>query len=261
MNSLKSHAALILALISILISIFLFRLFNNVLHQYQQNILNNYSIVIVSEKEINHLDIKEIGKIEKIDISKQLNSMKRKFKNLNLASIKMPYFYKLKLKTLPSPQKLNEIEQTLKSYPYIKRVLTYRSSQTKIYNLLMLLKITSNLFMIIIAVLGFLLIIKQLEVWKLEHNERMYIMELFGAPFWFRGAALFKIAFIDSIIALLSTFAIIFYMQNSIMYKTILKDLNISLNMNMQQEFLILLIVSFSISLLSSAVVVIGRNK
>jgi len=200
-------------------------------------------------------------KIEKIDISKQLNSMKRKFKNLNLASIKMPYFYKLKLKTLPSPQKLNEIEQTLKSYPYIKRVLTYRSSQTKIYNLLMLLKITSNLFMIIIAVLGFLLIIKQLEVWKLEHNERMYIMELFGAPFWFRGAALFKIAFIDSIIALLSTFAIIFYMQNSIMYKTILKDLNISLNMNMQQEFLILLIVSFSISLLSSAVVVIGRNK
>jgi cell division transport system permease protein len=261
LNSLKSHIALILALISILISIFLFRLFNNVLHQYQQNILNNYSIVIVSEKEITYLDIKEIGEIEKIDISKQLNYMKNRFKNINLSSIKMPYFYKLRLKTLPSPQKLNEIEEILKSYPYIKRVLTYRSSQTKIYNLLMLLKITSNLFMVIIGVLGFLLIIKQLEVWKLEHNERMYIMELFGAPFWFRGAALFKIALIDSIIALLSTFAIIFYMQNSIMYKTILSDLNISLTFNLQKEFLILLIVSLSISLLSSVIVVIGRKK
>ncbi|GAB6074578.1 FtsX-like permease family protein [Nautilia lithotrophica] len=261
MNSLKSHVALILALVSILISIFLFRLFNDVLHQYQQNILNNYSIVIVSEKELNRIDIKEIDKIEKIDISKQLNYMKRKFKNLNLDSIKMPYFYKLKLKTLPSPNKLNEIEGTLKSYPYIKRVLTYRSSQTKIYNLLMLLKITSNLFMIIIAVLGFLLIVKQLEVWKLQHNERMYIMELFGAPFWFRGAALFKIAFIDSIIALISTFALIWYMQNSVMYKTILSDLNITLNMNMQKEFLILLVVSLSISLISSIVVVIGRNR
>ena len=261
MNSLKSHIALISALISILISIFLFRLFNNVLHQYQQNILNNYSIVIVSEKEITYLDIKEIGEIEKIDISKQLNYMKNRFKNINLSSIKMPYFYKLRLKTIPSTQKLIEIEENLIIFPYIIRVLTYRSSQTKIYNLLMLLKITSNLFMIIIGVLGFLLIIKQLEVWKLEHNERMYIMELFGAPFWFRGAALFKIALIDSIIALLSTFAIIFYMQNSIMYKTILSDLNISLTFNLQKEFLILLIVSLSISLLSSVIVVIGRKK
>jgi len=261
MNSLKSHLTLILALISILISIFLFRLFNIILHQYQSNILNNYSIVVVSEEKIKHLDVKEIGKIEKIDISKQLNNMKSKFKNINLDAIKMPYFYKLKLKTLPSPSKLNEIEEILKSYPYIKRVLTYRSSQTKIYNLLMLLKITSNLFMIIIAVSGFLLIVKQLEVWKLEHNDRMYIMELFGAPFWFRGAALFKIALFDSFIALLGTFAIIFYIKNSIMFKTILKDLNIALNLSFKQEFLILVVVSFSISLISSIIVVIGRNK
>ena len=56
--------------------------------------------------------------------------------------------------------------------------------------------------MIISTIIGFMLIIKQLEVWKLEHNERMYIMELFGAPFWFRGLALFKIAIIDSIISI-----------------------------------------------------------
>jgi cell division transport system permease protein len=217
--------------------------------------------VVVSDKKITHLDIKEIGKIEKIDISKQLNEMKRKFKNLNLDNIKMPYFYKLKLKTLVSPSRLKEIKEELNSYPYIKRVLTYSSSQTKIYNLLMLLKITSKLFMVIIGVLGFLLIIKQLEVWKLEHNERMYIMELFGAPFWFRGAALFKIAFIDSVIAMISTVGIIFYMQNSAIYNAILNDLKIDVNISLQNELLLLLIVTLCISFISSVVVVIGRNK
>jgi len=261
MNSLKSHFTLILALISILVSIFLFRLFNTVLHTYQQNILSNYSIVIVSEKEITSLNIDEVGKIEKIDISSQLGYMKSKFKNINFDTIKMPYFYRLKLKTLPSPKKLKEIEDVLKSYPYIKRVLTYRSSQTKIYNLLMLLKLTSTAFMVIIGVLGFLLIIKQLEVWKLEHNERMYIMELFGAPFWFRGAALFKIALVDSFIALGATLFIVYYIINSVQFKAVLEDLSISPDINMQKEFLLLFITGVGISFVSSILVVIGRKK
>jgi len=249
-----------MALISILISIFLFRLFNIILHNYQQNILNNYSIVIVSDKEITKLDVEEISSIKKIDISKQIKAMKKKFKNINFSEIKLPYFYRLKLKTLPSPQKLKNIEEVLKSYPNIKRILTYSSSQTKIYNLLTLLKLTSNVFMVIIAVLGFLLIIKQLEVWKLEHNERMYIMELFGAPFWFRGAALFKIAFLDSLISLIITFALIYYFQNSLIYNAILHDLNITVNMNVINEIAILSAVAFGISLISSIVVVIGRK-
>jgi len=261
MNSLKSHIALILALISILISIFLFRLFNLIMNEYQQNILNNYSIVIVSEKEIKNLDIKDISKIEKIDITNKLQKIKNRFKNIDFSQIKMPYFYKLKLKYLPSPKKLNEIEAVLKSYPYIKRVLTYSSSQTKIYNLLMMLKLTSKLFMGIIAVLGFLLIIKQLEVWKLEHNERMYIMELFGAPFWFRGAALFKIAFLDSIISLIFTTGIIFYLINSYLFKAVINDLNIVLNLSLEKEIGLLIIISISISFISSVIVVIGRNK
>jgi cell division transport system permease protein len=260
MNSLKSHFTLILALISILISIFLFRLFNSILEQYQQNILNNYSIVVVSEKKITDLNMPEISKITQIDISRQLNAMKNRFKNINISSIKMPYFYRLKLKKLPSPEKLNKIEGVLKSYPYIKRVLTYRNSQTKIYNLLMLLKITSKLFMLITAVLGFLLIVKQLEVWKLQHNERMYIMELFGAPFWFRGAALFKIAFTDSLISLIFTFIFLYFIRHSIIYKAVLNDLNITLNTSLLNEFGILSVVCLSISVFSSIVVVTGRK-
>ena len=261
MSSLKSHLALISALVSILISVFLFRLFSNVLVTYEKTILNNYSIVIASTKDINYLDIKEIKKIEKIDIKDQLNQIKKRFPAISLDEIKLPFFYRLQLSTLPSPKRLSEIEEILKSYPFVKRVLTYRSSQTKIYNLLMLLKIITYIFMVVVAILGFLLIIKQLEVWKLEHNERMYIMELFGAPFWFRGASLFKIAFIDSIISLIISISLIFYIFNSTYYNAILKDLNIFVDINVYKEFGLLFVISVVISLVSSILVIIGNKK
>ena len=261
MNFLKSHLTLISALIFILVSVFLFRLFSTILSTYEKTILNNYSIAIVSTKEINHLDIKEIKKIEKIDIKDQINQMKKKFSTISLDDVKLPFFYKLHLNTLPSPKRLNEIENILKSYPFVKRVLTYRSSQTKIYNLLMLLKIITSIFMVVVAILGFLLIIKQLEVWKLEHSERMYIMELFGAPFWFKGASLFKIAFIDSIISLIISVSLIFYALNSTFYNAILKDLNIFVNVNIYKEAALLFAISIGISLISSILVIISNKK
>ena len=261
MSSLKSHLALISALVFILISIFLFRLFSNILTNYEKTILNNYSIVIVSNEEISQLSLEEIEEIKKIDITHQIDQIKKRFPTLSLDKVKLPFFYKLQLNTLPSPKRLNEIEDILKSYPSIKRVLTYRSSQTKIYNLLMLLKIVTYIFMLAVSILGFLLIVKQLEVWKLEHNERMYIMELFGAPFWFRGASLFKTACVDSIIALIVSVFLTFYILNSIFYNTILKDLNIFIEINFYKEFGLLFVISIVISLFSSILVVTSNKQ
>ncbi|HIQ50507.1 MAG TPA: hypothetical protein EYH54_00880 [Nautiliaceae bacterium] len=261
MSSLKSHLALISALVFILISIFLFRLFSNILTNYEKTILNNYSIVIVSNEEISQLSLEEIEEIKKIDITHQIDQIKKRFPTLSLDKVKLPFFYKLQLNTLPSPKRLNKIENILKSYPFIKRVLTYQSSQTKIYNLLMLLKTVTYIFTVIVAILGFLLIIKQLEVWKLEHSERMYIMELFGAPFWFKGASLFKIAFIDSIIALVISIFLIFYILNSAFYNAMLEDLNIFIHLNFYKEFVLLFSISVLISLFSSIVVIIGNKR
>ena len=261
MNSLKSHISLILALISILISIFVYIFFSQISIKYQKNIINNYSITIVSTKKIAQLDIKEIKKIEPINTSSYINNLKKNFPNIDFKDIKFPYFYSLSLNTLPSPERLKEIENTLLNKPFIKRVLTYRSSQTKIYNLLFLVKTTSNIFMIIIAVLGFLLIVKQLEVWKFEHNERMYIMELFGAPFWFRGAAIFKIAFIDSIISFVISAVLIYYFANSAIFNEIIKDLSINYKINFSDILLKLALISLVISIFSSIIVVIGRKK
>jgi cell division transport system permease protein len=261
MNSLKSHISLILALVSILLSIFLYITFSKILQKYQQNIVNNYSIAIVSDKPIKKLNIPEIEKIEPINIDNYVEKLKQNFPNINFKNINFPYFYSIKLKTLPNPTRLKQIENHLSNLPFIKRVLTYRSTQTKIYNLLFLLKIISNTFMIIVGILGFLLIIKQLEVWKFEHSERMYIMELFGAPFWFKGAALFKIAFIDSFISFLITAGMIYYIIHSSIFNEIIKDLSIDFSINYSDILLKLFLVSLIISIFSSIIVIIGRKQ
>ncbi len=260
MNYLKSHITLILALISILLSIFLFRVFNQILELYEKSIVNNYSIVVVSSSKIESLNMKEISSIEEIDIQKQIKSLQKKYKNIDFNKITLPYFYKLKLNSLPTPKELNRLKEKLKQEPYIKRVLTHSNTQTKIYNLLMLLKIITKTFMVITGVLGFLLIIKQLEVWKLSHSERMYIMELFGAPFWLKGAALFKIAFVDSFIAIISTMGIIYLITNSALYQNIISELNINFQIDYFKEFMILFVVSFTISLISSILVVMSKK-
>ncbi len=260
MNSLKSHLTLILALISIMLSIFLFRIFSEVLNKYQQNIIDNYSIIVVSNKKIASLPVKKIASVTPVNIDNELNKLKSKYKNIDFSNIQMPFFYKLKLSIIPSPEELTQIENILKNQPYIKKVMTKSSSQTKIYNLLTLLKVITKTFMVLIGILGFLLILKQLEVWKLLHNERMYIMELFGAPFWFKGAALFKIAFLDALISLVFTAGFVYLIINSALFTKIINDLNIEFQIDYFREFLILIIISFLISFVSSVFVIIGKK-
>ncbi len=261
MNYLKSHITLILALISILVSIFLFEMFGQILKSYEKNIVDNYSIVIVSSKKLDQLtNYTEIESVKPVNISKELQKMKQQYKNINFNNITLPYFYRLKLKNFPSPDELKNITDRLKNEPYIKRVLTHSSSQTKIYNLLMLLKTVTKIFMFITAVLGFLLILKQLEVWKLSHSERMYIMELFGAPFWLKGAALFKIAAIDSLIAIFFTLIIIYFIVNSAFFLQTIHSLSISYSIDFLQESLKLIVISFAISLISSILVVTAKK-
>ncbi len=258
MSSLKSHLTLILALISIMLSIFFYRTFNEILKKYKQSIIDNYSIVIVSSKKIEKLNIN--AKIIPIDISNQLKKLKKEYKNIDFSNITLPYFYKLKLNYLPSPRELENIKNNLKSLGYIKKIMTKSSTQTKIYNLLMLLEIVSKTFMGLILILGFLLIIKQLEVWKLVHSERMYIMELFGAPFWFKGAALFKIAFLDAFISVFVSIFLIYVITHLAIYIQIIHDLNINFEINYFKEFIILFIVGIVISLFSTIFVIIGKK-
>ena len=63
------------------------------------------------------------------------------------------------------------------------------------------------------AIVSLFLIIKQMEIWKYAHKERMQVMEIFGAPLMLRSGVLFRVAFVDAIFATIFVSAIFFYIK------------------------------------------------
>lgn len=63
------------------------------------------------------------------------------------------------------------------------------------------------------GVVSLLLIIKQMEIWKFTHIQRMQVMEIFGAPLMLRSGVLFKVALIDALIATVITSIFFLYMK------------------------------------------------
>ena len=264
MKYVRNHIFLIFALVSILFSMEIYSLFNKIVKSYEQKILKNYTIIVVSKEKLNNLKLDNIANIEQINISKSLKNLDTQLKSFNLDVNKikqtLPYFYKLHLKYFPTPASLDNLEKTLLKNPAIKRVESFRQNQNQIYNLLVIIKLVAAIFMFIILFISFLLIIKQLEVWRFEHSERMYIMELFGAPFWFRSAILIKLAFVDSLLSIGFIFIIIEWLQNSSMYENLLSQLGISVDINIFYDLSIFFLISLAISIFASVSVVLMKK-
>jgi len=263
MKYLKSHIFLIIALVSILFSIETYSLFNKVVSTYEEKIAKNYTMIVVSKVPLTHINFSNISKITPINIDESLANLKKQLKTFDITKIRknLPYFYKLHFKKFPTPYELNNLEKTLLSNPNIIRIESFRSNQNQVYNLLLIIKLVATIFMVIILFISFLLIVKQLEVWKFEHSERMYIMELFGAPFWFRSAILLKLAIIDSLLSIAIIFGVIEYVLNSNMYKHLLSQLGIEVDVNVFSDLLVFLGISLSISLIATVIVVLSRKE
>jgi cell division transport system permease protein len=52
-----------------------------------------------------------------------------------------------------------------------------------------------------------------MEIWKYAHQERMRVMEIFGAPLMLRSGVLFKVAIFDAFIATLLTSGVFLYVK------------------------------------------------
>ena len=262
MKYLKNHIFLIFALVSILFSIETYLVFNKIVSTYEEKIAKNYTMIVVSKTKIDKLQFDNISKIEQINIKNSLENIKKELKSFDVDKIKatLPYFYKLHFKRFPTPMELRNIEISLLKNPNIKKVESFRKNQNQVYNLLLIIKVVATIFMVIILFISFLLIIKQLEVWKFEHSERMYIMELFGAPFWFKSMMLLKLAIIDSIVSIFMIFVIIEYILNSEMYKNLLVQLSISIDISIFKDLSIFFIISLVISLFATFVVIMSKK-
>jgi len=263
MNYLKNHLSLILALVSILFSIEIYFIFNKIVTNYSQKIANNYTVIIVTKKPLKNLHFEEISKIEPINIGDSLKNLKQNLQGFDINKLKseLPYFYKLYFNKFPTPTEIEQLTVKLKKIPSIKKIETFRANQNRIYNLLLLIKTISVIFMAIILFIAFLLILKQMEVWRLEHSERMYIMELFGAPFFLRSGVLLKLAIFDSIISVFIIGIVISIMINSNLYQNILNQLDINISVNIMSDLALFFGISILISIISTIIVIVSKKS
>jgi cell division transport system permease protein len=256
-DSFFSHFTLIFSLVAILGSLFFYQFFREVNLEYQLNLVSQSTMVVVTEKPLKKVPMPQyFQSMEPISPSQQLERVKSQFKGIDFSKVHLPYFYRLHLKGIPTPRALLYLKKKLLENPNIKRVLTFSTTQEKIYNLLMIINYISTAFMWSSLILGFMLIVKQLEVWKLRHAEQIYIMDLFGAPFWFKGATIFKIAFIDSFIALIIVAVGTFFILNSPLIETIRRQLGITLHFSWLGEIAFLALVGIFISLATTLIVI-----
>jgi cell division transport system permease protein len=125
----------------------------------------------------------------------------------------LPYFYNVGLDSYLGTRELEKIRKDLEKDPDIKRVETFGSSYSSAYRLFSFIKFLLKVFIGFMGVVSLFLIIKQMEIWKYAHKERMQVMEIFGAPLMLRSGVLFKVAIFDAFIATLFVSGIFFYVK------------------------------------------------
>ncbi|MFP4487438.1 MAG: FtsX-like permease family protein [Campylobacterales bacterium] len=266
MTSFRHHLSLILPLVAFLVSFqFLFSV-DRVIKEYEEDINMGYSIIIATLEEPSLKEIKReialLKEIEEINPEIFLEKIEDNFSAANMALLKvtMPKFFRIKLERFPDTGELKSIEQTLKSNESIKRVETYAQNHKEIHSLLVIIKKLAFISTVLIFIISTLLVVKQIEVWRFEHSERMEIMTLFGAPYWMRSASLFKLAIIDSFIATVIVAGVFFYISADSSIADILGFLSLNLPFNPIKDIMMQFALALGVSF-GSVLFVIMRQK
>lgn len=219
MSSLKHHLSLILPLLALLFSLESMVLIQRAVEGYEVNLGKNYSIVIASKRALTLEELKprlkELELLQVIDPEGVLAGLKKELDPASLGAVKesLPRFYSLSLRTFPNQARLQAIESTLRQIEGVERVEAFAKSHDQIYRLLLLFKSSVRVFAALILVISLLLMIKQVEIWRFEHSERMEIMGYFGAPSWMRHGLLFRLAVVDSLLSVLVIIAGLLYLS------------------------------------------------
>lgn len=268
MKSVKNHLSLVLALLSIIFSMQVFFIVERSIDAYNTNLSNNYSVIAVSQTRLSDSDILSINKIisnvEELSpdsVIKRLNS-DMKSSNIELLKLSLPIFYKLNLTHYPSPKEVKKLSADLLKSNSITKVEDFSRSHDTTYKLLLLFKNVVTLFALVVLVVTVLLIFKELRIWQYKHNERMNIMGLFGAAMWLRSAVLFRLAIVDALIASVLAFGIFMYLSSSEWVLQQFGYIGIDIVIfNPIEDFLIILGVAISISILLASLIVIGHKE
>ena len=267
MKSIKNHFSFILPLFILLFSVQFSFMLNRSVKQYENSLADEYAIVVVSKKAIDSKDIRSkipfISTIKEIKKDKYLNELKGDMSSADLAYLKstLPKFYSVKLTKLPSDDELRVITKAIKSYKDVQKVETFKQTFNKFHQYLKFSKSASYIFTVFIFFISVLLIIKQMEIWTLEHQNRMYVMGLFGAAFWMKSASLYKSVIIDAFVSAVLVGVVFYWMPSFVDLNKIRTDLGLELNnFRFVSDTLRLILLSLIISLLSVTITILRQK-
>jgi len=217
MKFIKNHLMFILPLMAILLGIESYLVFERTTSTYEEGMKEGYSMLVVTHEPMELEKFQELN--DHISTSEQIKREYIAFevaKGISKSSGDeildiLPYFYNLGLDSYLPTSELETIKKDLQADLNIKKVETFGSSYQSNYRLFSFIKFILKVFIVFMAVVSLFLIIKQMEIWKYAHKERMQVMEIFGAPMMLRSGILFRIAFFDALIATILVSAVFFY--------------------------------------------------
>jgi len=219
MKSIKNHLMFILPLMAILLGVEFYLVFDRTTDSYAKGLKEGYSMLVVSKTPVTITQLKSLNKhissSEKIQRQEIVTEIAKGVSKTNEKKIlnALPYFYSVQLSEYVGTSKLADIKKDLESDENIKRVETFGSAYSSSYKLFTFIKLSLKIFIIFMAVVSLFLIIKQMEIWKYAHRQRMQVMEIFGAPLMLRSGVLFKVSIIDALMATVFTSLFFLYLK------------------------------------------------
>jgi len=268
MKQIKNHLSFIIPLFVLLFAIQFSTMLDRGISKYEAHLTGEYTIVVVSKLPLNQKNIQKIvpsvKMVQEIQKDKYIEKLKSDISKADLVYLRanLPKFYTLKLSSLPNSKELKIIATKLGDIKGITKVETFKKTFNKFHQFLKMSKMASIFFTIFIFVISFMLIVKQMEIWSLEHNKRMYIMGLFGAPFWMKSASLYKSVIIDALIAAVLVAIAFLILPNIANLESIKNDLGIDLsNFSFFGDLLKLISIALLISIVSVTTIILKQKN
>jgi cell division transport system permease protein len=259
MKLFKTHFSVVFSLFVLLCSFQLILFINQIISEYEAYLTDDYSIIVVSSEELDTEAImkqkpiiKSIAKLDTTNILGRLTS-EVSLSNIELLQKSMPRFYTLKLDKFPSSSVSNSLKNDLLKTASISKVEIFAKTYNKIYYVLRLMNFIVSIFVAFAAVTSLLLVLKQTQIWTYEHQERIFVMNLFGASFWTKSSVLYRSAVIDSILAVFLTIIIFILIKNLPFMQDIFDELGITIpDFIIYKDGVILFVISLVISIVST---------
>jgi len=220
MKFIKRHISLIFPLVAILLGLEFFMVFDRTTDTFEKSLKNGYSMMVVSKDQMGIDDFRSwdehVEQVEELEKSKILRKINNNVKDSahNDIKITLPNFYSVKLDSYLTISALEEVKNNLLKSKMITRIETFHSTYQSKYELFSFIKYSFQTFIFFMAIIGFFLIVKQMEVWNFLHSQRMKVMEIFGASLFLRSKVLINMALLDAVISAIITSAIFMALQN-----------------------------------------------